>query len=130
MGVLASNDHWPGFSSALAQHEFDGFREIVARHIHTNGWFTAENIFKALREWSMALREENLDQWLDAYVIPENISPKKIGIICAGNIPMVGFHDVMSVLISGHHALIKLSSGDDFVVSGEPGLKFYQHLQQ
>lgn len=76
-----------------------------------NGWFTQENIKFALNSWSDALSEKNLQQWVSKYKIEET-NPKTIAIIMAGNIPLVGFHDFLSVLITGNKVLIKLSSND------------------
>ncbi|MGB8375478.1 MAG: acyl-CoA reductase [Salegentibacter sp.] len=79
--------------------------------VHHNGWFTRENVVFALQQWSKALTKENLDAWLGRYEIPE-IDPKTVGIVMAGNIPLVGFHDFLSVLMSGHNVLIKQSGND------------------
>ena len=79
-----------------------------------NTWFTPENIDFALTETSYALEKENLEKWTEAYPELKNqVNPKKIGVIMAGNIPLVGFHDFLSVLISGHKFVGKLSSKDD-----------------
>jgi len=87
------------------------FDQIVNSTNHNNAWFTPEEIRKALSSLSKMLNTNDLNKWL------ENISfattPKKIGLILAGNIPLVGFHDVLCVLATGHIALIKMSSSDD-----------------
>ncbi len=77
-----------------------------------NGWFTEENIRYALKHWGKLLTKENLEQWTAPYGLEDSPTPKKVAIVMAGNIPLVGFHDFLSVLISGHHAVIKLSSND------------------
>lgn len=76
-----------------------------------NAWFTRENIRFALKSWSKALTDENLTAWLNRYDIPKT-EPKKVAIIMAGNIPLVGFHDFLSVLVTGHKVLVKQSSKD------------------
>jgi hypothetical protein len=76
-----------------------------------NGWFTNENIKFALKSWADALTYSNLKTWLTPYSL-DNISPKQVAIIMAGNIPLVGFHDFLSVLITGHSVLVKQSSND------------------
>ena len=76
-----------------------------------NGWFTQENIKFAFKSWGEALSEENLQQWVSNYDI-EKTEPKQVAIIMAGNIPLVGFHDFLSVLITGNKVLAKLSSND------------------
>ncbi|MFY0714151.1 acyl-CoA reductase [Seonamhaeicola sp. NFXS20] len=90
---------------------FDGFKHQLKLAEEHNGWFTKENIAFALKNWSNALTQTNLSKWLSKYNFNE-ISPKKVAIIMAGNIPLVGFHDFLSVLISGHHVLVKQSSND------------------
>ncbi len=79
-----------------------------------NPWFTVENIDFALTEIAKSLNKENLEKWISAY--PELQTEKKtkrVGVITAGNIPLVGFHDFLSVLISGNVFTGKLSSKDD-----------------
>jgi hypothetical protein len=88
------------------------FKEIVARAQQENGWFTQENILHALREWGHLLTQENLEDWLSGYDLSTVDYPKTIGIIMAGNIPLVGFHDFLCVILSGHKVLAKLSSND------------------
>ncbi|WP_136480645.1 acyl-CoA reductase [Cognatitamlana onchidii] len=90
---------------------FDGFKHQIKLAEEHNGWFTRDNIHFALKSWSDALTKKNLDTWLKHYTI-EEVSPKLVAIIMAGNIPLVGFHDFLSVLICGHDVLIKQSSND------------------
>ena len=85
--------------------------EISWRAAGQNAWFTPQSIQKALEGVVHYLEAEQLDQWLAAYKFP-NPQPKKIGLVLAGNIPMVGFHDLLCVLVSGHTALVKLSTQD------------------
>ena len=75
-----------------------------------NGWFTPKNIRKALGAIAEMLSEDQLKAWSSAYNLQGN---KRVAIIMAGNIPLVGFHDLLSVLISGHKALVKMSSDDN-----------------
>ncbi len=91
---------------------YDGmFQQLELAKSH-NGWFTHENLRFACKSWSEALSEEKLQQWVSNYSIPEN-TPKTIAVIMAGNIPLVGFHDFLSVLITGNKVLGKLSSNDE-----------------
>lgn len=76
-----------------------------------NGWFTQENILYALKSWGDVLSEENLRHWISNYQIKET-SPKTIGVVMAGNVPLVGFHDFLSVLVTGNKVQAKLSSND------------------
>lgn len=90
---------------------FDGFKHQLKLAKEHNGWFTPQNIAFTLNGWSQSLTEVKLNKWLNAYKIDVK-NPKKVAIIMAGNIPLVGFHDFLSVLISGHHVLVKQSSND------------------
>ena len=90
---------------------FDGFKHQLKLAEENNGWFTQKNIRFSLEGWTESLTPHNLNKWLESYSI--NIKkPKQVAIIMAGNIPLVGFHDFLSVLISGHHVLVKQSSND------------------
>ncbi len=77
-----------------------------------NSWFTEDTLHFALNQWSQALSVENLNNWTGKYNLSD-VSVKTVALITAGNLPLVGFHDVLSVIITGHHALIKNSSNDD-----------------
>lgn len=90
---------------------FSQFEEEINNAVHYNGWFTRENILFALEQWSEAITEENLEKWIKPYELNTK-QAKTIGIVTAGNIPLVGFHDFISVLISGHNVLVKQSSND------------------
>lgn len=75
-----------------------------------NRWFTPENVQMAIKGIIKMLQKEALENWTSSYSF--DVTPKRVGIVMAGNIPLVGFHDLLSVLISGHDAYIKLSSQD------------------
>ena len=85
---------------------------------HENSWFTPEFIHLASTNIARSfLQRKILEDWVKQYDIPqENNDPKSVGIIMAGNIPLVGFHDLLSVFISGHKASIKLSSKDETLI--------------
>ena len=89
--------------------------KVIQKTQKSNGWFTEENCLTALSNWGEALQEQALIQWTQAYEF--NVKhPKTIGLILAGNIPLVGFHDILSVLLCGHKAIIKLSSSDPYLI--------------
>lgn len=83
-----------------------------------NPWFIPSFTRFAYAAWAETLQEEKVAQWVRKYVpkIEEDKDPASVGIIMAGNIPMVGLHDLICVLASGHHALIRLSSSDDRLI--------------
>ena len=79
-----------------------------------NQWFTPQNIELTFSGLGKMLEENKLVEWLSKYIQKmSHINEKKVGIIMAGNIPLVGFHDLLCALISGHTALCKLSSDDN-----------------
>lgn len=84
---------------------------VLNRAEAENGWFTQDSINFSLKSWAEALSEKNIIKWISEYNI-ENNNPKTVAIIMAGNIPLVGFHDFLSVLITGNKVLVKLSSTD------------------
>lgn len=90
---------------------FDGFKHQIKLAKEHNGWFTEANVFFSLQSWANALTSTNINQWVSTYNF-NNTEPKTVGIIMAGNIPLVGFHDFLAVLISGHKVLVKQSSND------------------
>ena len=88
------------------------FNDIFEKAEQQNSWFTRANVIFAFKSWSDALSENNVKQWLSQYQLPQTTSPKKILIIMAGNLPLVGLHDLLCVLVTGHKAIVKLSSND------------------
>ncbi len=76
-----------------------------------NQWFTEDNIRRAITGIRQFLVEEKLKSWTNRYTLEVEI-PKIVGIVMAGNIPLVGFHDLLCVLLSGHFAAVKVSSQD------------------
>ena len=104
---------------------YDGFVHQIKLAHENNGWFTKENIAFALTGWSKSLTYNNIEQWLEKYNF-NTVAPKKVAIIMAGNIPLVGFHDFLSVLISGHEVIVKQSSNDKHLL---PYLaKYLEHV--
>lgn len=91
-----------------------GFESLLKKSQIENPWFTIENQRFALQQWTDLLTEENINNWLKEYQISK-IS-KRVGLIMAGNIPLVGFHDVISVVLSNHVPVIKLSSKDKYMI--------------
>lgn len=79
-----------------------------------NPWFTQENLKFGLEQWGKLLTQENLNNWVKTYSTSSR--PKNVGIILAGNIPMVGFHDLLSVLLSGNNVVVKTSSKDQILM--------------
>ena len=98
-------------SQDLNELFYADFDELIYRQKSLNGWFERKNVLLAIDEISKSLTQNNLTNWLSNYTLNEN-ADKTIGVIMAGNIPLVGFHDFLSVLITGNKVKAKLSSTD------------------
>lgn len=94
---------------------FEEFLTLIENQKHHNGWFLESEVYFSIQSWADALTRENLDKWLSAYHFTET-EPKSVGLILAGNVPLVGFHDFLSVLVSGHKAVVKTSSNDQHLL--------------
>ncbi|MBU0940586.1 MAG: acyl-CoA reductase [Flavobacteriaceae bacterium] len=94
---------------------FDAFEELIALSQSHNGWYTPEQVYFSIQSWATALTEDHLNEWLSNYELSKN-SNKNVALILAGNIPLVGFHDFLSVLITGHNVKIKTSSNDQHLL--------------
>lgn len=93
------------YSSALVN--------LIDKQSIKNPWFTPENVKMALHAVAEELTAENLYLWTEKYPIPDlQQKPINVGVVMAGNIPIVGFHDFLSVLISGNNIIGKTSSKD------------------
>lgn len=93
----------------------EAWQEAKRRAVFANAWFTGEAIAASekniVREF---LQKEKLERWFSAYTLPGSV--KKVGIVMAGNIPMVGFHDFLCGFVSGHSLYLKLSSKDEVLL--------------
>lgn len=94
---------------------FEKFIDLIHISQSHNGWYTPEQVFFSLQSWASSLTEDNLNKWLSNYDLSK-VASKKVALILAGNIPLVGFHDFLSVLISGHNVLVKTSSNDQHLL--------------
>jgi hypothetical protein len=103
--------------SSVPQNDlfFNEFEQLIQLSQSHNGWYTPEQVYFSIQSWAKALTEENLNQWTSSYDFTTSES-KTIALILAGNIPLVGFHDFISVLISGHNVLVKTSSNDQHLL--------------
>ncbi len=100
---------------------------VMQRTQFNNGWFTLENQQQAVGAIAKHFLEEAaLRRWLSRYDWQEPLAPKTIGLVLAGNIPLVGFHDILCVFMAGHRALIKLSEKDQFLLPAL--LKFLEQI--
>lgn len=93
----------------------EGWNEAKHRAVLANSWFTPGNIELSVKSITAnLLTKEKLNEWLANYTLP--VVSKTVGIVMAGNIPLVGFHDFICGFISGHQLKLKLSSKDEVLI--------------
>ena len=123
------NDYLSERKDTSSGGKYAQFDETVRKCFIYNGWFTEDCVLKALKGIALLLQSGDLIEF--AKQIKEPSSPKTVAVIMAGNIPAVGFHDFLCVLLSGNKILLKLSSDDkllipffaDILIGIEPSLK-------
>ena len=106
---------WPGYKCGISENEFNYFKASIKKASQENLWFTEEMINNSLENWSNNLTEDNIDVWLSKYKTPSNVN-KNVLIICAGNLPLVGLHDVLCCVVLGLNVQVKLSKKDDVLL--------------
>jgi hypothetical protein len=108
----------PEFNHPEEETCFDQLQMEIVDAPHYNGWFTEANVRKAISSPGHSMTPENLEKWMEPYVerIEKAEGNRRIGLVMAGNIPAVGFHDLMCVLITGNQVKAKLSSDDNRLI--------------
>jgi hypothetical protein len=109
-------------AAGVTAGEAGRFAELIDTLHLTNPWFTPDNVRRAVAAIGNNLTLENLTRWLAAY--PETGTEKEaltIGVVMAGNIPMVGFHDLLCVLITGNRLQARLSTRDELLMKAVTG---------
>lgn len=106
--------------AALGEHLLqpdDYLDAIIHRTEYNNAWFTKENQHLAIQAIATEFLNKNkLEKWVAAYPIVDEPAMKTVGMVMAGNLPLVGFHDVVCTFVAGHKAKIKLSDKDRFLL--------------
>jgi len=97
----------------LNEQFYTEFNSLIENAYLENAWFTPAHVRTSIQGICSFLDREKLKEWINQYQIAEKSTNKRVAVIMAGNIPMVGFHDMLSVLISGHQFIGKLSSKDN-----------------
>ncbi|MBA4168059.1 MAG: acyl-CoA reductase, partial [Chitinophagaceae bacterium] len=100
--------------------EDEKWEAVKKKASHDNAWFIPRFVDYQLQHIATEfLSGENLEKWVTRYQIPQRqADPRTVGVIMAGNIPLAGFHDFLSVFISGHRQTIKSSSKDMVLIQG------------
>lgn len=107
---LSSLGNW---FNTISSTELD---QLILMAGNENSWFTPESIKSAFTAWGKVLTHDKIEQWINGRELSPTAA-KRIGLIMAGNIPLVGLHDLLTVLISGNEAHIKYSSQDRALMS-------------
>ena len=115
MGQFSNENHIKKDNIPFNDRFFEGMVDAIQLSKSYNGWFTKNNIQFAFKSWEDALNEENLLKWTATYDL-EKTPNHNIAMVLAGNIPLVGFHDLLSVLISGNRVIAKLSTNDKLLL--------------
>lgn len=89
-------------------------RDLIQQAHHHNGWFVTASVEMAFLAWAKALEKDSVKAWLKAYAFNDTVDA--VGVIMAGNIPLVGLHDAIAVLVSDHQLVAKLSSKDQLLM--------------
>jgi len=130
MNVSERIDAFAQLGQTMLHFPAEERESLALRAKAANGWFTPESVAQSMNGIAYMLERDKLEKWTTAYKLSPEV-PKIVGVIMAGNIPMVGFHDLMSVLLAGHLAAVKMSTQDrvlmqqviDWLVEIEPRFK-------
>jgi hypothetical protein len=108
-GILAGEIHSKAAENLL--------NEVQSAHLY-NPWFIPSFTELSLKAWALALEPGKIEQWLVRYpsALDRRPDPAIVAVVMAGNIPMVGLHDLICIIASGHRAMVKLSSADNRLI--------------
>ncbi|WP_185868924.1 acyl-CoA reductase [Blattabacterium cuenoti] len=95
---------------------FFELKKIIQKITIQNSWFREKDLLITIDQWGRNLKKEKLESWVNKYYLNRKRKQKKILVIMPGNIPIVGFHDFLCVLLSGYHIIIKLSEEDNLLL--------------
>ena len=99
--------------NAIEEIETDGdWKAVILDAYHKNRWFEEAQVLQSIHQWRVSLSDENINNWLLQYDLPMKPHLRHLGVIMAGNIPLVGMHDIVVGVIAGYHVLAKPSSVD------------------
>lgn len=118
---------------AYPNENLNNLEQAVADAVNHNGWFVEDNVRHMLTAIGKSLSKTNIEKWIEPYgdSSESNAQDKQVGVVMAGNVPLVGFHDFLSVLMSGNKIMAKLSGNDnkllpliaELLIGIEPGFK-------
>lgn len=108
------NNELTSIDNKLKQ-DFDNFENLTNQIQIQNGWFIRLFVYSQLKAICDYTKTSKLEEWITKYAVSEEDTDKCVGVVMAGNIPFVGFHDFLCVLLAGHNIKIKLSSKDNIL---------------
>jgi hypothetical protein len=109
---IGNSKAWDGHHLGINQEEFLQLEAAIPKSKLYNGWFEEPFVRLAFKNLATMLKQPALEKWVQHYGLEDKEPLKTIALIMAGNVPMVGFHDLLCVLITGNKAKIKLSTDD------------------
>ena len=117
LGENLRNSLNDSYLTDISNERGQSLRLLIQNQQNNTPWFPPENVRKAINSMAEELTIENLIKWTDAYPsLHLETDPLKIGVIMAGNIPLVGFHDYLSVLMTGNNLIAKTSTKDNELI--------------
>ena len=138
LACFKNRDYFPDYISNYLIKHYHSINKLIEDAKLVNAWFTEENVRHAIVSISGMLERDNIERWLIPYMdrLSAEKQPKKTGVVMAGNIPLVGFHDFFCVLMSGNRFYGKVSSDDpgllkkisEVLITIEPDFKEYIEL--
>ena len=115
MNFIKRKEAFIELGNRLINLDEETFSQLINEAGTKNPWFTLDNIKLSFNGLINYLDEYKFSTWLEKYTFNDT-SEKKVGVVMAGNIPMVGIHDFICILMSGHKLVAKLSSQDDVLI--------------
>ena len=113
---VLENEYWSDYSCGIGEVEFNNFKNKITEAEKSNPWFTNQMITTCLNNWILNFNEESLNSWLNKYTHLKFSPSKSVLVICAGNLPLVGWHDILCCIILKHNVKVKLSSDDKVLI--------------
>ena len=89
---------------------------LIDSSLNNNRWFDEKSVIYSLKAWSKILKKDLIKRWIYKYEINSFKKKKTIALILPGNIPLVGFHDILCLWILGYKGILKLSSKDNVLI--------------
>lgn len=118
LAAIGRGAPWPGHEVGATASEYEALDALVRGAVQHNGWATEANVRHAFKAWGEALTADALQSWLAPYAdqLEQARTQRTVGLVLAGNVPLVGLHDVLCVWLGGHNAVVKCSSQEPALV--------------